>query len=88
MVVLKKLNAEFPYDPAILLLGIYLKKKKKNENTNLKRLVHHEVRSSTSYNSQDYGSKPKGPFQTMNKKYVIYKYRYIHNRIFFSNKNN
>ena len=54
----------------------------------MKRLVHHEVHSSTSYNSQDYGSKPKGPFQTMNKKYVIYKYRYIHNRIFFSNKNN
>ena len=50
---LKKLKIELPWDPAILLLGIYLKKKKKKENTNLERYMHPRVHSSTIYNSQD-----------------------------------
>ena len=40
---LKNLNTELPYDPAILLLGIYpkeLKKKKKNSNKNLYSYLH------------------------------------------------
>ena len=35
----KKLKVELPYDPAISLLGIYLKKKNQN-HYNLKRYVH------------------------------------------------
>ena len=47
---LKKLKKELPLktDPAIPLLGIYLKK---NENTNLKDLLY--VHCSIIYNSQD-----------------------------------
>ena len=41
----KQLKREQPYDPAILLLDIYLKK---NEN----RYVHHNVPSSTIYDRQ------------------------------------
>ena len=40
---LKKLKVELPYDPAILLLGIYL------EKTNWKRHIHLNVHSSTTY---------------------------------------
>ena len=36
MEIPQKLKIELPYNPAILLLGIYLKKKKKKENTNWK----------------------------------------------------
>ena len=46
----KKLKIELPYDPAISLLGIFLKK---NENTNLKRYMHPDMHSSIIYNSQD-----------------------------------
>ena len=45
-----KLKVELPYDPAISLLGTYLKK---NENTNLERPMHPNVHSSIIYNSQD-----------------------------------
>ena len=44
---LKKRKIEFPYDPAIPLLGIYL------EKTNLKRYTYPNVHCSTIYNSQD-----------------------------------
>ena len=46
----KKLNTELLYDPAIPLLGIYLKKTK---NANLERYMHPNVPSSIIYNSQD-----------------------------------
>ena len=39
---LKKLKIELPYNPAIPLLGIYLKN---NKNTNLKRYMHPNVHS-------------------------------------------
>ena len=44
---LKQLKIELPFDPAVLLLGIY------PEKTNLKRYMHPNVHSSTVYNSQD-----------------------------------
>ena len=47
--VLKKLKIELPYDPATPFLGIY---PKKNKNTNLKRYMHPNVRSSSIYNCQ------------------------------------
>ena len=47
---LKKLKIELPYNPAIPLLGIYLKN---NKNTNLKRYMHPNVHSSIIYNFQD-----------------------------------
>ena len=52
---LKKLKIELPYDPATLLLGIYLKKTKTKQNkTNIKskRYMPLNVRS-TIYNCQD-----------------------------------
>ena len=42
---LKKLKIELPYDPAILLLGIYPGKKKK-KNTNFKRYMQPNVHGS------------------------------------------
>ena len=48
--VLRKLKIERPYDPAIPLLGIYLKK---NENINFSRYMYPHVYSSITYNSQD-----------------------------------
>ena len=45
---LKKLRLELPYDPAILLLGIYPEKMK----TNLKRYMHPSVHCDTICNSQ------------------------------------
>ena len=45
----KKLKTEL-HDPSVLLLGIYLKKTK---NTNLKKCMHCNVRSSIIYNNQD-----------------------------------
>ena len=36
----EKLKIELPYDLAIPLLTIYLKKKKKTQNTNLKKYMH------------------------------------------------
>ena len=50
MEVPQKNKIEQPYDPAILLLGIYPKKMK---NINLKRHMHPSVHSSIIYNSQD-----------------------------------
>ena len=50
MEVPQKLKIELPYDPAIPLLGIYLKKTK---NTNSERYVYPNVHCSTVYNSQD-----------------------------------
>ena len=47
---LKNLKIELPYEPAIPLLGIYLKN---NKNTNSKRYMHPNVHSSIIYNSQD-----------------------------------
>ena len=47
---LKKLKIGLQYDPAIPLLGIYLKKIK---NTNLKRYMHPSVHSSIIYKFQD-----------------------------------
>ena len=47
----KKLKIELPYDPTILLLGIYRKKKK--VNFNLKRYMYPSGHSSTIYNTQD-----------------------------------
>ena len=44
---LRKLKIELPYDLAILLLGIYLKK-----IINLKRYIHVNVYRSTIYNDQ------------------------------------
>ena len=52
---LKKLKTELSFDPAILLLGIYLPekdKKKKNQNTNSNRYTHLNVQSSITYNCQ------------------------------------
>ena len=50
---LKKLKTELSFDPAILLLGIYLpQKEKKNQNTNSKRYTHLNVQSSITYNCQ------------------------------------
>lgn len=46
---LRKLKVELPYDPAIPLLGIYLKK----TNANLKWYLHLCVHCSIIYNSQD-----------------------------------
>ena len=57
---LKKTKRELPYDPAVLLLGIYKKKTKSLKNTNLKRYMHHNVHSSIIYNSQDMEA-PKCP---------------------------
>ena len=50
MEVSQKTKIEVPYDPAIPLLGIYLKE---NENTNSKGYMHHIFHSSIIYNSQD-----------------------------------
>ena len=47
---LKKLKIELPYDPAIPLLSIYLKKTK---TLNLKRYMHPNVHTSIIYNCQD-----------------------------------
>ena len=47
---IKKLKIELPYDPAIPLLGIYLKK---NKNINWKRYMHPHVHCNIIYNSQD-----------------------------------
>ena len=47
---LKKLKIEQPYDPEVLLLGIYLKE---NKSTSSKRYMHPSVHSNTIYNSQD-----------------------------------
>ena len=44
---LKKLSIELAYDPAIPLLGIY------PEKTIIKRVMYHNVHSSTIYNNQD-----------------------------------
>ena len=46
----KKLKVELPYDPAVPLLGLYLKK---NKNMNSERYMQPSVHSSTIYNSQD-----------------------------------
>ena len=46
--VLRKLNRELPYDPAIPLLGIYLDK-----NYNSKRYLHSYIQNSTIHSSQD-----------------------------------
>ena len=46
----KKLKVKLPYNPAILLLGIYPEKK---ENSNSKRYMLPNVHRSTLYNSQD-----------------------------------
>ena len=45
---------ELPYDPTILLLGIYPARKDKNSNS--KRYMHPSVHSSTVYNSQGMGA--------------------------------
>ena len=50
---LRKLKIVLPYDPAIPLLGVYPKKKKKKKQLNSKRYTHLYVHSSTTYNSQD-----------------------------------
>ena len=47
---LKKIKIELPYDPAIPLMRIYLKKM---ENTNSKRCMNPSVHRSVIYNSQD-----------------------------------
>ena len=44
-----KIKIELPYNPAILLLGIY---QKKTKNINLKRYMYPYVNCSTIYNSQ------------------------------------
>ena len=49
---LKKLTMELPYDPAILFLGMYLKKIY-FINFNFKRYIYSNVPSSNIYNSQD-----------------------------------
>ena len=46
----KKLKSELPYDPALTILGIYLKKMKA---ITWKKYMHHCVHCSTIYNSQD-----------------------------------
>ena len=46
----KNLIIEFPYDPAIPLLGIY---PRKDENSSLKRYMYPRVHCSAIYNSQD-----------------------------------
>jgi len=48
----KKLKIELPYDPAIPLRGIYMKKKEKKD-TNSKRYKHPNAHSCTTYSSQD-----------------------------------
>ena len=48
---LKKLKIEPPYNPVILLLDIYLEKKK--ENTNLKKYTHPHFYCSTINSNQD-----------------------------------
>ena len=50
--VLKKLKIELPYDPAVLLLGIYPEKKKHDP----KGYMHPSVHCSTVYNNQDKGA--------------------------------
>ena len=52
MEVPKIQKIELAYDPAAPLLGIYLEK---DEPTNLKRYMYHNVHSSIIYNSQDTG---------------------------------
>ena len=46
----KSSKIELPYDLAVPLLGIYLKK---NENTNLNRYMHPSVHNCVIYNSQN-----------------------------------
>ena len=50
----KKLKIELPYDPAILLLGVYL------EEASSKRYMHFNVHCSTIHNSKTW-KKPKYP---------------------------
>lgn len=47
---------ELPYDPAILLLGIYQQNKTKHHDTNSKRYMHANIHISSIYNSQDIGA--------------------------------
>ena len=53
----QKTNVELPYDPAILLLVMYLKKK---ENANSKKYMQPNVLSSTVHNCQIW-KQPKHP---------------------------
>ena len=46
--VLKKLKMELPFDPAVLLLGLYLKNP---ETTNSKEPMHPDIHTSIIYNS-------------------------------------
>ena len=47
----KKLKTELPYDPSILLMGMY-----PNKNTNLKRYMNLNVNSIITYICQDMGA--------------------------------
>ena len=67
--VLIKLKIELPYDPAILLIGIYLEK---NNNTNLKRYIHPNVYSITVYNSQDMEATQVSINRQIDKEDVVY----------------
>ena len=53
MEVLKKIKIELLCDPAILLLGIYLKKMKKKNKKQFQRYMHPNVHRSIIYNRQD-----------------------------------
>ena len=57
---LKKEKVKLPYDPAIELLGIYTKKKKKKKGHNSKGHIHPNIHHSTIDNSQDMEA-PKCP---------------------------
>ena len=66
----KKLKIELPYDPAILLLGVYL------EEASSKRYMHFSVHCSTIHNSKTW-KKPKYPStEEWIKMWYIYSIKY------------
>ena len=65
---------ELPYDPTVLLLGIY---PEKDKNTNLKRYMHPSVHSSTTSNSHDMEATQVPMKRQMDNKDVEYIYTYI-----------
>ena len=72
----RKLKTELPYDPAVLLLGM----SRKDENSNLKRSMHHHVNSSTIYSGQDMGASQMSINREMDEENVLY----THNGILLS----
>ena len=75
----KKLKVELPYDPAVPLLGLYLKK---NKNMNSERYMQPSVHSSTIYNSQDMEATQVSISRWTDKEDIVY----VYNGILLSHK--